>query len=131
MGSAEAMLRFLAQNCKRSLLGDYACLRAATWRLRGDGLVRRGRRPIRKPSHPTKGLVWLGLFEALNQAAMNNEPKTPPSQALALERFALVAKIQDLLRQGFPLSMALEQAQAHLAVPVKVLYRRWLQQDPQ
>jgi putative transposase len=123
---------------------------------------------------------------------MNNEPKTPSSQALALERFALVAKIQDLLRQGFPLSVALEQvsicpvtlpdgnprlfarrtiedwwydfqrggfaalvpktradkgqprtlssqqqkwileqAQAHLAVPVKVLYRRWLQQDPQ
>jgi hypothetical protein len=40
---------------------------------------------------------------------MNSEPKTPPSQALALERFALVAKIQDLLRQGFPLSVALEQ----------------------
>ncbi len=123
---------------------------------------------------------------------MNSEPKTPPSQALALERFALVAKIQDLLRQGFPLSVALEQAaccpvtlpdgtqrlfarrtvedwwydyqhggfaalvpkvrtdkgrprtltaqqqkwileqaQAHLAVPVKVLYRRWLEQDSQ
>ena len=123
---------------------------------------------------------------------MNSEPKTPPSQALALERFALVAKIQDLLRQGFPLSVALEQtaccpvtlpsgtqrlfarrtvedwwydyqrggfsalvpkvrtdkgrpriltpqqqkwvleqAQAHLAVPVKVLYRRWLEQDPE
>jgi len=123
---------------------------------------------------------------------MNCEPKTPPSQALALERFALVAKIQDLLRQGFPLSVALEQAaccpvtlpdgaqrlfaprtvedwwydyqrggfaalvpkvrtdkgrprtlspqqqkwvleqaQAHLAVPVKVLYRRWREQDPQ
>ena len=123
---------------------------------------------------------------------MNSETKTPPSQALALERFALVAKIQDLLRQGFPLSVALEQAacspvtlpdgtqrlfaprtvedwwydyqrggfaalvpkvrtdkgrprtlttqqqkwvleqaQAHLAVPVKVLYRRWLEQDPQ
>jgi hypothetical protein len=29
MGSAEAMLRFLAQNCKCSLLGDYACLRPA------------------------------------------------------------------------------------------------------
>ncbi len=29
MGSAEAMLRFLAQSCKRSLLGDYACLRPA------------------------------------------------------------------------------------------------------
>jgi transposase InsO family protein len=123
---------------------------------------------------------------------MNSESKTPSSQALALERFALVAKIQDLLRQGFPLSVALEQAsicpvtlpdgsqrlfarrtiedwwydyqhggfaslvpkvrtdkgrprlltaqqqkwvleqaQAHLAVPVKVLYRRWLEQDPQ
>lgn len=123
---------------------------------------------------------------------MNSEPKTPPSQALALERFALVAKLQDLVRQGFPLSVALEQtalspvtlpdgaqrlfarrtiedwwydyqhggfaalvpkvrtdkgrprtlsaqqqkwileqAQAHLAVPVKVLYRRWLEQDSQ
>lgn len=40
---------------------------------------------------------------------MHNESKTPPSQALALERFALVAKIQDLVRQGFPLSVALEQ----------------------
>jgi transposase InsO family protein len=134
----------------------------------------------------------MGRSGALNQSAMNNESKTPPSQALALERFALVAKIQDLLRQGFPLSVALEQvsscpvtlpdgsqrlfarrtiedwwydyqqggfaalvpktrtdkgqprklnpqqqkwileqAQAHLAVSVKVLYRRWLQQDPQ
>jgi hypothetical protein len=30
VGSAEAMLRFLALGCKRSLLGDYACLRPAT-----------------------------------------------------------------------------------------------------
>ncbi len=29
VGSAEAMLRFLARSCKRSLLGDYACLRPA------------------------------------------------------------------------------------------------------
>ena len=29
VGSAEEMLRFLAQHCKRSLLGDYACLRPA------------------------------------------------------------------------------------------------------
>lgn len=28
VGSAEQMLGFLAQSCKRSLLGDYACLRA-------------------------------------------------------------------------------------------------------
>ena len=28
VGSAEAMLRFLAQSCNGSLLGDYACLRA-------------------------------------------------------------------------------------------------------
>lgn len=27
VGATEQMLRFLAQNCKRSLLGDYACLR--------------------------------------------------------------------------------------------------------
>ncbi len=29
VGSAEDMLRFLARCCKRSLLGDYACLRPA------------------------------------------------------------------------------------------------------
>jgi hypothetical protein len=29
VGSAEAMLGFLARVCKRSLLGDYACLRPA------------------------------------------------------------------------------------------------------
>ena len=29
LGSAEAILRFLARSCKRSLLGDYACLRPA------------------------------------------------------------------------------------------------------
>jgi transposase InsO family protein len=123
---------------------------------------------------------------------MKNEPHLSQSQALALERFAFITQIQDLLRQGFPLSVALEQvsfrplslpdgsqrwcarrtiedwwydyqqggfaaltpkvradkgqprtltaqqqkwileqAQAHLAVPVKVLYRRWLEQDPQ
>ena len=123
---------------------------------------------------------------------MKNEPLVLPSPALALERFAFITQIQDLLRQGFPLSAALEQvsfrplslpdgtqrlcarrtiedwwyayqqggfaalspkvradkgqprlltpeqqqwilqqAQAHLAVPVKVLYRRWRQQEPQ
>lgn len=123
---------------------------------------------------------------------MDTKSNTPPAQALALERFALVAKIQDLLRQSFPLSVALQQvsccpitlpngtqrlvarrtledwwyayqrggfaaltpkvrtdkgqprlltpdqqkwilaqAQAHLAVPVKVLYRRWREADPQ
>jgi putative transposase len=41
---------------------------------------------------------------------MNDEPKTPPGEAFALARFALIAQIQDLLRQGFPLSLALEQA---------------------
>ena len=30
VGSGEQMLRFLAQNCKSSLLGDYTCLRPAT-----------------------------------------------------------------------------------------------------
>jgi hypothetical protein len=29
VGTAEDILRFLAQHCKRSLLGDYACLRPA------------------------------------------------------------------------------------------------------
>src|SRR5260370_9379327 len=41
---------------------------------------------------------------------MKNEPQNPQSQALALERFAFITQIQDLLRQGFPLSVALEQA---------------------
>jgi hypothetical protein len=40
---------------------------------------------------------------------MKNEPQMPHSQALALERFALITQIQDLLRQGFPLSLALPQ----------------------
>jgi transposase InsO family protein len=123
---------------------------------------------------------------------MKNESQTSAAQALALERFAFITQIQELLRQGFPLSVALEQvsfrpmtlpggsqrrcarrtiedwwydyqhggfaalspkertdkgqprilsppqqkwvleqAQAHLAVPVKVLYRRWQEQDPQ
>lgn len=40
---------------------------------------------------------------------MNHPPQTSPGQALALERFAFVTQIQELLRQGFPLSVALEQ----------------------
>ncbi len=40
VGSAEAMLRFLAKSCKRSLLGDYACLRPAAER--GKGTLVRG-----------------------------------------------------------------------------------------
>src|SRR5208282_820524 len=88
---------------------------------------------------------------------MKNESQIPQGQALALERFAFITQIQDLLRQGFPLSVALEQgsfrplslpdgsqrlcarrtledwwyAYRRGAVPVKVLYRRWRGQDPQ
>ena len=123
---------------------------------------------------------------------MKQEAPTPPAQALALERYALITQIQDRLRQGLPLATALEQvssspitrpngtprlyarrtledwwyayqregfpalepktrcdkgqsrvltaeqrtrvleeAQAHPGVPIKVLYRRWRQQDPQ
>ena len=40
---------------------------------------------------------------------MKNEPQIPHAQAPALERFAFLTQIQDLLRQGFPLSLALEQ----------------------
>lgn len=40
---------------------------------------------------------------------MKNEPHIAHSQALALERFAFITQIQDLVRQGFPLSVALEQ----------------------
>jgi putative transposase len=137
-------------------------------------------------------MVWLAELNAgFKPAAMNDELKTPPAEALALERFALIAKLQDLLRQGFPFSLALEQvsicplslpdgtqrvfaartiedwwydyqhggfaalrpktradkgqvrtltppqqkwileqAQAHLGIPLKVLYRRWREQDP-
>ena len=50
---------------------------------------------------------------------MNDEPKTPPGEALALARFALIAKIQDLLRQGFPLSLALEQVSHLSAEPAR------------
>ncbi len=125
-------------------------------------------------------------------AGMNDEPSKTASPALALERFAFVTQIQELVRQDFPLAVALEQVslrpltlpdgtqrlcarrtiedwwyayqhggfaalqpkvradkglprtlspeqqkwileqtQAHLAVPIKVLYRRWRQQDPQ
>jgi len=44
VGSAEAMVRFLARHCKRSLLGDYACLRPAPQRPAGSDLVGGGRR---------------------------------------------------------------------------------------
>ena len=40
---------------------------------------------------------------------MKNELPHSPAQALALERFACITPIQDLVRQGFPLSVALEQ----------------------
>ena len=40
---------------------------------------------------------------------MKNESQIAQAQALALERFAFITQIQDLLRQGFPLSVALEQ----------------------
>src|SRR6266550_8644033 len=42
---------------------------------------------------------------------MKNEP-IPPAQALALERFTLIAKIQDALRQAIPLAVALDQVAA-------------------
>lgn len=123
---------------------------------------------------------------------MKNESTASTAQAIALERYALIAKIQDRLHQQIPLATALEQVaccpltrpdgtqrlyarrtiedwyyayqqggfaallpktrsdkgqprllspeqsqwvlaqvQAHSAVPIKVLYRRWRQQDPQ
>ena len=85
-------------------------------------------RPWGLRSH--KRVIFDAALGRRKRAAMKNEPQTSPGQALALERFAFITQIQ-LLRQGFPLSVALEQAQAHLAVPVKVLYRRWQEQDPQ
>jgi hypothetical protein len=41
---------------------------------------------------------------------MQNQTPLDRAQALALERFAFITQIQGLLRQGFPLSVALEQA---------------------
>lgn len=58
-------------------------------------------------SHAT--VTWTEPNAGFTPAAMNDELKTPPGEALALARFALIAKIQDLLHQGFPLSLALEQ----------------------
>ena len=51
---------------------------------------------------------------------MNEKSVTPPSQALALERFAFITQIQDLLRQGFPLSVALEQVSYRPLILVRV-----------
>jgi len=42
VGSAEAILGFLARHCQRSLLGDYACLRPAPYQPAQSGLVRGG-----------------------------------------------------------------------------------------
>src|SRR5258706_2948778 len=155
------------------------------------GLIRGGLSLAASGYQSHKIVAWIEPDAGFTPAAMNDEPQTPPGQALALARFALIAKIQDLLRQGFPLSLALEQvsicpltlpdgservvalrtledwwydyqhggfaglvpktrvdkgqvrmlspeqqkwilekAQAHLGIPVKVLYRRWKEQDP-
>src|SRR5437763_1821658 len=40
---------------------------------------------------------------------MKPEPQIPRSEAIALERLALISKIQDLLRQQWPLAAALEE----------------------
>lgn len=139
-------------------------------------------------SHKTVLLPDPARF--LKAIGMTNEPNISPDQAIALERYAVIAKIQDRLHQGIPLAKALEevaccpvtqpdgtqriyarrtiedwyyayqqggfaallpktrsdkgkprlmspeqsglildQARAYLAVPIKVLHRRWRQQD--
>jgi putative transposase len=137
-------------------------------------------------------VIFHGVCWRAKTGVMKNETPIPASQALALERFAFITQIPALLREGFPLAVALEQvsyrpftlpdgtqrlhqrrtiedwwyadqhggfaglcpkeradkgqprlltpeqqkgileqAQAHLPVPVKGLYRRWSEQDPQ
>src|SRR5205814_5644482 len=56
-----------------------------------------------------KRIFFSRRYRRAKPALMKNEPQIPKSQALALERFAFITQIQDLLRQGFPLSVALEQ----------------------
>jgi hypothetical protein len=62
-----------------------------------------------QPLSSHKMVLFSEGGRALKAGVMKNEPTTTPSQGLALERFAAMTKIQDLLRQGFPLSLALEQ----------------------
>lgn len=69
VGSAEAMLRFLARSCQRSLLGDYAWLRPAPERPAQSGLVRSGRRAAPGGDDPTKGVSSPARFGALNPPA--------------------------------------------------------------
>src|SRR6266404_845714 len=73
------------------------------------GLIRGGLLLAASSYQSHKTVSWTEPKTGLTPATMNDEPKTPPGEALALARFALIAKIQDLLRQGFPLSLALEQ----------------------
>ena len=73
------------------------------------GLIRGGLSWAASPYPSHEIVAWTEPNAGFTPAAMNDEPKTPPGEALALARFALIAKIQDLLRQGFPLSLALEQ----------------------
>jgi hypothetical protein len=60
MGSAEEMLRFLACHCKRSLLGDYACLHRAVWFGVGGSAGPEG-------DDPTKGFSSPEGLGALNR----------------------------------------------------------------
>ncbi len=73
------------------------------------GLIRGGLVSAASSYQSHEIVTWTEPNAGFKPAAMNDEPKTPPGEALALARFALIAKIQDLLRQGFPLSLALEQ----------------------
>ena len=43
---------------------------------------------------------------------MNEKPSLNPAEALALERFGLITKIQDALSQHIPLAQALQLASA-------------------
>ena len=64
--------------------------------------------PCRK-NRPHKRVFFWGRGGCAKPSGVNHEPQTPSSQAIALERFACITPIQDLVRQGFPLAVALEQ----------------------
>ena len=80
-------------------------------------MVGGAQRPEGYRSH--KRVFFSGTLGRAKPVRMKNEPQIPPSQALALERFALITQIQDLLRQGFPLSVALEQVSSSSADPAR------------
>ena len=55
---------------------------------------------------PTQPLVWPGPTPRLILAAMTTTPSSDRAEAVALARFALISKLQELLRRPMPLRLA-------------------------